>query len=153
VFGLLESITGMAISRDQLSGRVQVMFRNPVLSASLAMSALVSTVMMATLVVGPFYLSRALGLQAALVGFVLSVGPLVAALTVVRAMDATRMPRPRCVGLIETCEGILDLIKHDSDLADEIRNRYLRDDDGNRVDSDGNRLDEDGKIIPETEDE
>ncbi len=38
------------------------MFRDPVLSASLAMSALVSTVMMATLVVGPFYLSRALGL-------------------------------------------------------------------------------------------
>ena len=34
------------------------MFRNPVLSASLAMSALVSTVMMATLVVGPFYLAR-----------------------------------------------------------------------------------------------
>ena len=32
------------------------MFRDPVLSASLAMSALVSTVMMATLVVGPFYL-------------------------------------------------------------------------------------------------
>ena len=44
------------------------MFRDPVLSASLAMSALVSTVMMATLVVGPFYLSRALGLDAALVG-------------------------------------------------------------------------------------
>ena len=39
------------------------MFRNPVLSASLAMSTLVSTVMMATLVVGPFYLSRALGLE------------------------------------------------------------------------------------------
>ncbi len=31
------------------------MFRDPALSASLAMSALVSTVMMATLVVGPFY--------------------------------------------------------------------------------------------------
>ncbi|MEO6754892.1 MAG: MFS transporter, partial [Chthoniobacteraceae bacterium] len=39
------------------------MFRDPVLSASLAMSALVSTVVMATLVVGPFYLSRALGLD------------------------------------------------------------------------------------------
>jgi hypothetical protein len=38
------------------------MFRNPVLSASLAMSTLVSTVMMATLVVGLFYLSGALGL-------------------------------------------------------------------------------------------
>ena len=32
-------------------------FRDPMLSAGLAMSALVSTVMMATLVVGPFYLS------------------------------------------------------------------------------------------------
>src|SRR5438552_17087767 len=61
------------------------MFRNPVLSASLAMSALVSTVLMSTLVVGPFYLSRALGLKAALVGLVLSVGPLAAALTGVPA--------------------------------------------------------------------
>lgn len=61
------------------------MFRDPVLSASLAMSALVSTVMMATLVVGPFYLSRGLGLDAARVGLVLSVGPLVAALTGVPA--------------------------------------------------------------------
>jgi len=61
------------------------MFRDPVLSASLAMSALVSTVMMATLVVGPFYLSRALGLDAAIVGIVMSVGPLVAALTGVPA--------------------------------------------------------------------
>ena len=36
------------------------MLRDPVLSASLAMSALVSTVIMATLVVGPFYLSLSL---------------------------------------------------------------------------------------------
>ncbi|WP_253426829.1 MFS transporter [Pseudomonas sp. GGS8] len=61
------------------------LFRQPGLSASLAMSALVSTVMMATLVVGPFYLSGALGLGTALVGFALSVGPLVAALTGVPA--------------------------------------------------------------------
>jgi MFS family permease len=56
------------------------LFRDRVLCASLAMSALVSTVMMATLVVGPFYLSRALGLPAALVGLVMSAGPLAAAL-------------------------------------------------------------------------
>jgi EmrB/QacA subfamily drug resistance transporter len=56
------------------------MFRNPVLSAGLAMGALVMTVMMATLVVGPFYLSRGLGLDVALVGLVMSIGPLVAAL-------------------------------------------------------------------------
>jgi EmrB/QacA subfamily drug resistance transporter len=55
--------------------------RDPGLSASLAMSALVSTVMMATLVVGPFYLVRALRLDAALVGIVMSVGPVIAALT------------------------------------------------------------------------
>jgi EmrB/QacA subfamily drug resistance transporter len=78
------------------------MFRNPVLSASLAMSALVSTVMMATLVVGPFYLSRALGLEAALVGAVLSAGPLVAALTGVpagRIVDRCGAQRLTIVGL------------------------------------------------------
>lgn len=31
VFGLLEAITGMGIGRDTVSGRVQVLFRNPVL--------------------------------------------------------------------------------------------------------------------------
>src|SRR3981189_2139846 len=39
------------------------MFRDPVLSASLAMSALVSTGLMATAVVGAFFLSRAVGLE------------------------------------------------------------------------------------------
>ncbi len=55
-------------------------FRDPVVSASLAMSMLVSTLMMTTLVVGPFYLSRGLGLETSLVGVALSMGPLVAAL-------------------------------------------------------------------------
>lgn len=61
------------------------MFRDHVLSASLVMSALVSTVMMATLVVGPFYLSRGFGLDVAVVGLVLSAGPVAAALTGVPA--------------------------------------------------------------------
>jgi EmrB/QacA subfamily drug resistance transporter len=61
------------------------LFRNPVLSAGLAMSMLVSTVLMATLVVGPFYLSRALGLDALGVGVALSIGPLFAALAGVPA--------------------------------------------------------------------
>jgi EmrB/QacA subfamily drug resistance transporter len=84
------------------------MFRDPVLSASLAMSALVSTVLMATLVVGPFYLSRALGLDAALVGLVLSVGPLVAALTGVPAggiADRFGAQRMTIVGLIGIAAG------------------------------------------------
>jgi EmrB/QacA subfamily drug resistance transporter len=84
------------------------MFRDPVLSASLAMSALVSTVMMATLVVGPFYLSRALGLDAARVGLVLSIGPLVAALTGVpagRIADRFGAQRVTIVGLIGIAAG------------------------------------------------
>jgi EmrB/QacA subfamily drug resistance transporter len=84
------------------------MFRDPVLSASLATSALVSTVMMATLVVGPFYLSRGLGLDAALVGLVLSVGPLAAALTGVpagRIADRFGAQRMTIVGLAGIATG------------------------------------------------
>lgn len=55
------------------------------LRASLAASALVSTVLMTTLVVGPFHLSIALGLDASTVGLVMSSGPLVAALVTVPA--------------------------------------------------------------------
>ena len=55
-------------------------FREPGLGAGLAAGALVSTVMMTTLVVGPFYLVGALGLDAARAGLVISAGPLVAAL-------------------------------------------------------------------------
>lgn len=56
-----------------------VMLRDPALSRGLSTNALVSTVMMATLVVGPFYLSRGLGFDAAMVGLVLSVGPVISA--------------------------------------------------------------------------
>jgi EmrB/QacA subfamily drug resistance transporter len=84
------------------------MFRDPVLSSSLAMSALVMTVMMATLVVGPFYLSHALGLDAALVGFVVSVGPIVVAVTGVpagRIADRFGAQRMTVVGLIVVAAG------------------------------------------------
>lgn len=79
------------------------MFRDPVLSASLAMSALVATVMMATLVVGPFYLAHALGLEAVLVGLVMSSGPLVASLAAApagRLVDHWGAQRTTSVGLI-----------------------------------------------------
>jgi EmrB/QacA subfamily drug resistance transporter len=79
------------------------MFRDPALSASLAMSALVSAVMMATLVVGPFYLARALGLSAMFVGLALSAGPLVAALAGVpagRIVDRLGAQRMTIIGLV-----------------------------------------------------
>ncbi len=86
------------------------MFRDPVLRAGLAMSALVSTVMMATLVVGPFYLARALGLGAAPVGMVMSVGPLVVALSGVpagRMVDRLGAGRMTSLGLIALTAGAL----------------------------------------------
>jgi hypothetical protein len=88
------------------------MFRNLALTSSLATSMLVSTVMMATLVVGPFYLSRTLGLDAAHVGLVLSVGPLVAALTAVpagRMADRFGPPRMITMGLLGMTAGAFTL--------------------------------------------
>ncbi|WP_206061209.1 MFS transporter [Nonomuraea basaltis] len=63
--------------------------RDPVLTAGLTTSALVSTVMMTTLVVGPFHLAGALDLDPAIVGLVMSAGPAVSALTGVPAGRAT----------------------------------------------------------------
>jgi EmrB/QacA subfamily drug resistance transporter len=85
------------------------LFRDPLLSGSLAMSALVSTVMMATLVVGPFYLSDGLGLDAARVGLALAVGPFVAALTATPAgrfadhFGAQRMTVLGLAGMAAAC--------------------------------------------------
>ena len=50
-------------------------FHDPALGASLAINVLVATVMATTFVVGPFYLSRSLGLSATAVGMVMAVGP------------------------------------------------------------------------------
>jgi EmrB/QacA subfamily drug resistance transporter len=88
------------------------MFRDPVLSGSLAMSLLVATVIMATLVVGPFYLAHGLGLDAVLVGLVLSVGPFVAALTGVpagRIADRFGAQRMTLAGLAAMATGCLTL--------------------------------------------
>ncbi|WP_437128497.1 MFS transporter [Pseudomonas alvandae] len=86
------------------------MFSDRLLVSGLATSALVATVMMATLLVGPFYLSIALGLPSAIVGLVLAVGPCVAALA---GMPAGRLAdrfgvRPmRLLGLATMASGCL----------------------------------------------
>jgi MFS family permease len=88
---------------------------DPALAGGLAMSALVSTVMMATLVVGPFYLSRALGFGSAQMGLLLSAGPLVAALTGLpagRLADRFGAARMGSAGLIAMAigSGVLALL-------------------------------------------
>ncbi len=84
------------------------LFRNPTLSSGFAMSALVTTVVMATLVVGPFYLSGGLGLDAAQVGLVMSSGPIVAALTGMpagRLVDRLGAYRVAIAGLVAMVTG------------------------------------------------
>jgi MFS family permease len=87
-------------------------FRDALLSASLAMNVLVSTVMMTTLVVGPFYLSRALGLDDALVGAVMSIGPVISALSGVpagRVVDRVGAPFMVAGGLVAMAVGSVAL--------------------------------------------
>lgn len=96
--------------------------RDPRIGGGLATSGLVSTVMMATLVVGPFYLSRGLGLDAARVGLVVAVGPLVAALTSApagRAADRFGATRMTVLGLGGMAAGtaILSLLPASSGVA------------------------------------
>ena len=89
------------------------MFRNPLLGAGFAASALVTTVVMATLVVGPFYLSVALALDAARVGLVMSSGPIAAALAGVpagRFVDRYGSHRAGIVGLVAMAAGAATLI-------------------------------------------
>jgi EmrB/QacA subfamily drug resistance transporter len=115
---LLAAGTGLALflrtEAKAASPLIQLrLFRDPVLSASLAMSALVATVIMATLIVGPFYLSRTLGLETALVGLVMTTGPLVAALVAMpsgRVVDRFGSQGMTIAGLIAMIVGSLVLV-------------------------------------------
>jgi MFS family permease len=91
----LESLLLAALAGLAVLVRVEAKAASPLLrpglfadrarSAAFATNALVTTVVMATLVVGPFYLAGALRLDATRVGLVLSAGPIVAALAGVPA--------------------------------------------------------------------
>ena len=88
------------------------MFRDPGFRAGFVSSGLVATVVMATLVVGPFFLTGALGLDPARVGLVMSAGPVVAALTGVpagRLVDRFGALSMTMVGLsmmVAGCQGL-----------------------------------------------
>lgn len=87
-------------------------FHDPVLRANLVTNALVSTVMMATLVVGPFYLAGALGFNEAIVGAIMSIGPLMSALSGVlagRIVDRFGAPVIIIAGLVQMAAGAFAL--------------------------------------------
>lgn len=87
-------------------------FGGRTVSASLLMNLLVTNVMMATLVVGPFYLTFALHLNEAVVGLVMAVGPVMSALSGVpagRITDRFGAGRMLLVGLGQMVVGLLCL--------------------------------------------
>lgn len=76
------------------------------------MNLMVSAIMMSTLVVGPFFLAFALGLNDALIGLVLAVGPAVSALSGVpagRLTDLLGVNRVMMIGLAQASLGLLCL--------------------------------------------
>lgn len=112
---LVASTVGVAwflrVEKTALSPLVQrSSFRMPGLRAGLVMNTIVSTVVMATLVVGPFYLTRVLGLDTGGVGLVMTTGPLVAALTGLpsgRIVERFGAQRVIMVGLLGMAVGSL----------------------------------------------
>lgn len=97
-----------AAARDRGFAVVAAVFRDRALRSRLAMNVLVSMVMMSTLVVGPFYLSRSLALSPTSAGFAMSVGPVVTALIGVpsgRIADRLGAPRMTLFGLIGIATG------------------------------------------------
>jgi MFS family permease len=95
-----------AMDRDAIVG--VSLLRVPAIGASLLASVLVAAVMMTTLVVGPFHLSRSLGLGAAAAGVALSIGPLVAVLAgwpSGRLVDRFGAPAMTVAGLIGLAAG------------------------------------------------
>lgn len=96
----------MPVDRANLSAPVGLGLRTAwherTLRVGLVMSALIAAVIMATFVVGPFYLSHGLGLAPAQMGLAMAVGPCVAAISGVPAgylTDRFGNPRMTLAGL------------------------------------------------------
>lgn len=102
-----------AIKRDGRTPLLDLtLFRQPGLRAPLIVSLLVATVMMATLVVGPYYLSHDLALDPATVGLMIGAGPLVSAIAATpagRAVDRFGAAAMTAVGLALALTGALSL--------------------------------------------
>lgn len=101
----------VAIEKRQAMPLVAIpVLRDRAVASSLIMNLLVSSVMMATLVVGPFYLTYSLGLNDALVGLVMAAGPGTAALSGVpagRITDRFGASRVLVFGLTQVVVGLV----------------------------------------------
>lgn len=105
--------TQAELDRDRAAPLLDLtLFRQPGLRAALIASLLVATVMMATLVVGPYYLSHDLALDPAAVGLIIGAGPLVSATAATpagRAVDRFGAAAMTVAGLTVALTGALGL--------------------------------------------
>ncbi len=112
VLALILAVASLPNSAGKRNGS-QVNFRSMLdrsLLPNLIVNLLVASVMMTTLVVGPFYLGLGVGLKEALVGFVMSVGPVISifsGLPAGRAVDAWGAQRILGIGLTMLATGAL----------------------------------------------
>jgi EmrB/QacA subfamily drug resistance transporter len=101
------------VERKVASPLVQLaLLRQPILSSGLLTNMLVSTVIMTSFVVGPFYLAHGLGLAPQQVGLAMSAGPLIAALAGVPSgylVDRFGAMQMISLGLLGVCLGALVL--------------------------------------------
>lgn len=88
IVAALSLLSFIMIEKASQSPLLRLDHFHPALSSNLAMNIIVSTVMMSTLVVGPFYLSKGLELSPLAVGSVMSIGPLVSMITGIPAGKA-----------------------------------------------------------------
>ena len=123
----VNATTARPLRPDQPGARALALslVRNPSLRAGFAMSALVTTVVMTALVVGPFYLTGAFGLDPARVGLAMSAGPIVSALTGMpagRLVDRFGAQRLTVAGLAAMVVGcsVLPLVPMDVGLLGYI---------------------------------
>lgn len=110
----LGAVAAAAFVRSELAAERPLvplaLLRGPTLAAALLMNLLVATGMMATLVVGPFFLAFGLGLDAPATGMVMAAGPVAAALSGVpagRLTDRFGARRSRMGGLALAVAGLL----------------------------------------------
>jgi MFS family permease len=108
----LAALSAAAFVRTEARARTPLvplaLLRDRVAATGFATSALTMALMMTTMLVGPFYLGRALGLGAGAVGLALAVGPIVAALAGVpsgRLVDRHGARRTGMAGLAAMASG------------------------------------------------
>ncbi|MBL8749416.1 MAG: MFS transporter [Planctomycetes bacterium] len=109
IVALVGAVAFVAVEKRAASPLLPLsLLRDRGLGGALITNTVVSTVMMATLVVGPFHLVHALGLDAGRAGLVMSIGPAVSALIGVpagRLVDRVGVRRVTIAGLLGVVVG------------------------------------------------